>query len=133
MKNGENVVNIKYNFTNRMGITLRARHYWSKVNPLQFYELDEFGKVQNPTYPFTQNVKQNYNYLTVDMIYNWQFAQGSFFSIVWKDIAESFSRDFEKNYIRNLDKTMNGPQFNSLSLRVIYFLDYLTVKNRRKK
>ena len=132
VKNVENVLNIKYNFTNRMGITLRARHYWSKVNPLQFYELDTYGKVQTPTYPFTRNVKQNYNYMSVDMIYNWQFAQGSFFSIVWKDIAESFNRDFEKNYINNLDKTINGPQFNSLSLRVIYFLDYLTIKNSKK-
>ena len=131
----ENVLNIKYNFTNRMGFTIRARHYWSKVNPLQFYELDQYGKLQTPASPFTQNVNQNYNYLSVDMVYNWQFAQGSFFSIVWKGIGESFNRQFEKNYVKNLENTVNGPQFNSLSVRVIYFLDYLTFKNKvnRKK
>jgi len=129
----ENVMNIKYNFTNRMGLTLRARHYWSKVNPVQFYELDAYGKLQTPTSQFTQNVKQNYNYLSVDMVYNWQFAQGSFLSIVWKDIAESFNREFEKNYVKNLGNTINGDQFNSLSLRVIYFLDYLTVKRKTKR
>lgn len=129
----ENVLNIKYNFTNRMGLTLRARHYWSKVNPQQFYELDKFGNLQTPTDPFTQNVNQNYNYLSVDMVYNWQFAQGSFFSIVWKDIGESFNRQFEKNYVKNLGNTVKGEQFNSLSVRVIYFLDYLTFKNKRKK
>ncbi len=129
----ENIINIKYNFTNRMGLTLRARHYWSKVNPVEFYELDKFGKLQTPTTPFTQNVKQNYNYLSVDMVYNWQFAQGSFFSIVWKDIAESFNRNFEKNYSKNLGNTIDGSQFNSLSVRVIYFLDYLTVRDKFRK
>jgi len=131
----ENVLNIKYNFTNRMGITLRTRHYWSKVNPLQFYELDTYGDLKTPATPFTQNVRQNYNYLSVDMVYTWQFAQGSFFSIVWKDIGESFNREFESNYAKNFTRTIDGPQFNSLSLRVIYFLDYLTVRNKmnRKK
>ena len=129
----ENVVNIKYSFTNRMGLTLRARHYWSKVAPLQFYELDTYGKLQTPENPFTRNVNQNYNYLSVDMVYNWQFAQGSFFSIVWKDIGESFNRQFEKNYTKNLGNTISGDQFNSLSVRVIYFLDYLTMKRKLKK
>lgn len=128
----ENTMNIKYSFTNRMGLTLRARHYWSKVAPQQFYELDRNGKLQTPATPFTQNVNQNYNYLSVDMVYNWQFAQGSFFSVVWKDIGESFNRQFEKNYIKNLGKTIEGDQFTSLSVRVIYFLDYLTVKNKLK-
>jgi hypothetical protein len=129
----ENVINIKYNFTNKMGLTLRTRHYWSKVSPQQFYELDAYGKLQTPTNPFTKNVRQNYNYLSIDMLYNWQFAQGSFLSVVWKDIGESFSREFEKNYTKDLGNTINGDQFNSLSLRVIYFLDYLTVKRKLKK
>ncbi len=129
----ENVVSMKYSFTNRMGLTLRTRHYWSKVDPKQFYELDAYGDLQTPAIAFTRNVKQNYNYLSVDMVYNWQFAQGSFFSIVWKDIGESFNRQFEKNYIKNLGNTIEGNQFNSLSVRVIYFLDYLTIKNKKKK
>ncbi len=129
----ENVMNIKYNFTNKMGITLRGRHYWSKVRPFQFYELDKYGKLQTPANPFTQNVNQNYNYLSVDMVFNWQFAQGSFFSVVWKDIGENFDRKFEKDYFKNLGNTIEGNQFNSLSLRVIYFIDYLTAKNRLTK
>lgn len=131
----ENVLNIKYNFTNKMGLNLRARHYWSKVNPRQFYELDMNGGLIAPTRPgpITENVKQNYNFMSVDMVYNWQFAQGSFFSIVWKDIAETFNRDFEKNYMKNLGKTVSGDQYNSVSVRVIYFIDYLTAKNRLKR
>ena len=129
----ESVVNIKYNFNNKMGLTLRSRHYWSKVDPLQFYELNTTGNLQKPSVDFTKNVKQNFNYLTVDMVYNWEFAQGSFLSIVWKDIGEKFTRQFEKNYTTNLANTIGGSHYSSLSLRVIYFLDYLTFRNKMKK
>ncbi|HMO61903.1 MAG TPA: DUF5916 domain-containing protein [Ferruginibacter sp.] len=126
----ENVLTLKYNFTNRMGLNIRTRHYWSKVDPQQFYELDSYGDLKTPTTAFTRNVRQNYNFFSMDMVYTWQFAQGSFINIVWKDIAEDFNREFEKNYFSNFSRIINGPQFSSFSLRVIYFLDYLTVKNK---
>ena len=91
----ENVLGAKYSLP-KMGINLRIRHYWSKVAPQQFYQLNDFGKLVSPT-PLYENRNQNYNYLsTSDMVYTWQFTQGSFINIVWKDIAESFNRDFEK-------------------------------------
>jgi Domain of unknown function (DUF5916) len=129
----ENTLGFKYNFNNKMGITLRARHYWSKVSPQQFYELNNLGDMATPSVPFTQNVNQNYNYFSADLVYTWQFAQGSFINAVWKNIGESFNRDFEKNYFSNLDKTISGPQANSFSIRVIYFLDYLTARKQLAK
>jgi len=129
----ENVLGFKYSFTNKMGLTLRARHYWSKVDPRQFYELNKYGNLVTPTTPFTKNVNQNYNFFSVDMVYTWQFAQGSFINLVWKDVAETFGRTFEKNYVKNLANTTGGPQTNNFSVRVIYFLDYLTAKNKMKK
>ncbi len=129
----ENILGAKYSFTNKMGITLRIRHYWSKVAPQQYYQLDNYGKLITPTVAYTANRNQNYNYLSSDMVYTWQFAQGSFINIVWKDIAESFNRDFEKNYFANFDKTVSGPQANSFSVRVIYFLDYLTARKQLQK
>lgn len=129
----ENIFNIKYSFTNKMGLTFRARHYWSKVKPTQFYELDKNGNLQTPTNPFTKNVNQNYNFFSVDMVYTWQFAQGSFLTLAWKDVGESFTRSFEKDYFKNFGNTLSNPQSNSLSLRVIYFIDYVTAKNKWKR
>jgi hypothetical protein len=132
----ENILTAKYNFTNRMGLSLRTRHYWSKVNPKEFFELDQYGDLKQPENPFTGNVKQNYNFVSFDMVYTWQFAQGSFINLVWKNIDENFNRNFEKNYFDNFGKTIGGSgynnltQFNSFSVKVIYFLDYLTEKNR---
>lgn len=132
IKSIENSLNIKYNFTNRMGLSLSTTHNWSKVDPQQFYQLDAYGDLQPSTY--NGNLNQNFNYLSVDMIYSWQFAQGSFITLAWKDIGGNFeySGNFENKYLKNLGNTIDGHQFNSLSLRVIYFLDYLTVKNKLK-
>lgn len=129
----ENKLSAKYNFNNKMGITLRARHYMSKVKPKEFYELGWDGYLKTPTTPFSQNVNQNFNYFTVDMVYTWQFAQGSFIYLVWKDIASSFTQDFKNNYVSELKKTLDGPQANSFSVRVVYFLDYLTARKQMLK
>ena len=70
--------------------------------------------------------------MSADMIYTWQFAQGSFINLAWKGIGERDNKDFEPNYVKNLSNTIKGDQFNSLSVKVIYFLDYLTVRNKLK-
>lgn len=133
LRTTENILSAKYSFTNKMGITFRARHYFSKVKPVEFYELGTDGYLKTPTTEFTKNVNQNYNYFTIDMVYTWQFAQGSFVYVVWKDISESFSRNFERDYFKNFDRILNNPQANSLSIRVIYFLDYLTARKQMLK
>jgi hypothetical protein len=67
------------------------------------------------------------------MIYTWQFAPGSFINIVWKNSVYDF-RDFvEKNYLKNFSNTMETDQNNNLSLKVIYFLDYLNLKKLGKR
>ncbi len=141
-RNNQNIntsLNIKYNFTNKMGITLTTRHSWGKVQPLQFYVLSKAGNLETPDFAYNNNRNQNFNYLTTDLVYTWQFAQGSFFNIVWKNISSNFNRSFERNYATNLSKTFTDKdynsdiQFRSLSVKVIYFLDYLTVKNRKRR
>ncbi len=126
----ENLLGLKYNFNNKMGLTLRARHSFAKVNPQQFYLLNINGDAETTNY--TRNANQNFNFLSVDMLYNWQFTQGSFISLAWKDVGQNFSRSFEKNYSRNLSKVIGGNQFTSFSLRVIYFLDYATFRSKMK-
>ena len=132
VNNVENVLNLKYNFNNKTGVSLRARHSWTKVDPQQFYELNINGNLQTPSNPFTKNVNKNYNFLSIDMIYNKEFAPGSFITLAWKDIGQDFTEAFEKNYTSNLGNILSGKQFTSFSLKVIYFLDYVTFRNKIK-
>ena len=115
-----------------MGITFRGRHSFTKVSPQQFYQLDVNGNLNNPDNAFTKNRNQNFNFLAVDMLYNWQFKLGSFITLAWKDIGQNFSRSFEKNYFRNAGNIISGKQFTSFSLRVIYFLDYAEFRSKMK-
>ncbi len=126
----ENVINAKYNFTNRMGITLRMRHSWSKVQPMEFYNLNLDGSL-TPTI-YADNRNQNYNFFSSDLVYNWQFDQGSFLTVAWKQIGQNFSRTFASNYFKNLGNTVEGPQLSSVSVRLIYFIDYATLRGKYK-
>ena len=131
LSNVENNLNLKYNFNNKMGLTFLARHIFAKVEPVQFYDLDIKGDLQ-PNVFYNTNRNQNFNRLSADLLYNWQFAQGSFVTLGWKDIGSDFSRTFEKNYYSNLGNTISGKQFTSFSLKVIYFLDYATFRSKMK-
>ncbi|MFN0082994.1 MAG: DUF5916 domain-containing protein [Ferruginibacter sp.] len=128
----ENVLNLKYNFNNTMGLTFRGRHSFTKVNAQQYYQLDDNGNLKTPDNAFTQNRNQNFNFLAVDLLYNWQFKLGSFVTLAWKDIGENFSRSFQKDYFSNLGKVISGKQFTSFSLRIIYFFDYAEFRTKIK-
>jgi hypothetical protein len=40
----------------------------------------------------------------------------------------TFDRDIQFRYFKNFGRTIDAPQNNNLSLKIIYFLDYLDFK-----
>lgn len=128
----ENILSGKYNFTNMMGITIRVRHYFSSVDNKEFYTLQKNGTLI-PNTTFTGNTNQNVNFFNVDMVYTWQFAPGSFLNIVWKNAVLDFKDIVEPSYFKNFGNTIEADQNNNISLKVIYFLDYLQLKKKKIK
>ncbi len=128
----ENTLNIKYSFTNRMGLTLRVRHYWSKVHFTRLFNLEQNGNTEE-IFSASRNPDYNINFFNVDMIYTWQFAAGSFINIGWKNAEYLSDQSVEQRYYHNLRSTLRTPQQNNLSIKVIYFLDYLNLKKKDKK
>ncbi|HEY0356467.1 MAG TPA: DUF5916 domain-containing protein [Flavisolibacter sp.] len=126
----ENQLEMKYNFNSRMGLNIRARHYWSKVEYNRYFTLLQDGEL-GENHQYTGNANQNVNFFNVDMVYVWQFAPGSFLNIVWKDAAFTFTNHVERDYFKNLGNTIESEQNNNISIKLIYFLDYL--KLRKKK
>lgn len=126
----ENIFNIKYNFTNKMGLSFRVRHYWSKVMYNEFFNLESDGNLKN-TPTISGDPNYNVNYFNIDMVYTWQFAQGSFINLVWKDAASTFDNKVQEHYLKNFRNTWSEPQANSFSIRVIYYLDYLNLKSKK--
>jgi len=130
-----NVLSASYIFTNRMGLTLRARHYWSTVKYNSFHILDEKGYLTPSTYDGLDVDGEslhntNFNAFTVDMAYRWVFAPGSEISLVFKSNLLAFDNDVSKSYTSNFENTLESPLAKSLSLKVLYYIDYLSLKKK---
>jgi hypothetical protein len=127
VKTVDNTLFLKYNFTNRMGLTFRARHYASVVHNKTYFDLNDDGSLRPK--PGYEGTNRNVNYFNVDMVYTWQFAPGSFLNVVWKNATYHNSDLIDVHYFQNLHSTLQADQNNNVSLKVIYFLDYLRVKS----
>ena len=103
----ENVLSVKYNFNNKMGLTFRARHYWSSVDNQQFFSLASDGNLTKLT-GISKNVNNNVNYFNIDMVYTWQFALGSFLNVVWKNSINTYDQDLSGGYFKNAGTTFHA-------------------------
>ena len=128
-----NTVNSTFTFTNRMSFNIRLRHYVSNVQYRDFSRLRPGGE-ETPVLGYERNRDNTFNAFNIDAVYSWWFAPGSQVSIVWKNASASF---FEASaatplYFDNLNSTINTPHNNSVSIKVLYFLDYLAVRPKRR-
>ncbi|GAA4326486.1 DUF5916 domain-containing protein [Flaviaesturariibacter amylovorans] len=129
----EQILFFKYNFNNRSGVTLRARHYWSGFEVKELLVLQTDGSVKPMTADPATFYHQNFNLFNLDAVYTLQFAPGSFLNVVWKSMGNSYTdAGFERKYFRNIDATFDAPQNNNFSVKVIWFLDYLDLKRWKK-
>lgn len=127
----ENTMDAKYSFSNKMGISLGIRHYWSDRRNKDFYVLNSVGYLDRYTGATLQNLDRNYNVFNIDFMYLWQFSPGSELSITYKNAAETNEKFYSKGYGRNIDYVLSGPQNNSLSIKVLYYVDYLNLIKKR--
>ena len=127
-----NLLTIRYILKLNMSVDVRVRHYWDRAQYKDYYSLGEDGRINlNPDYHEYNNF--NYNVFNVDLVYNWFFAPGSNLSLVYKNNIENESDYVYSNYRNNFSNTLNAPQTNSISLKLLYFIDYLSLQKERKK
>ncbi|MFP4093474.1 MAG: DUF5916 domain-containing protein [Cyclobacteriaceae bacterium] len=117
-----NIFNTKYTFNNRMGLTFRMRHYWSAAEYDEFYTLGNKGELLNSDYD--GNEDRNFNAFNIDMVYTYVFAPASEISVVWKNSVASDEELIRHGYVNNVEALSNLAQNNSISVRVLYFIDY---------
>ena len=128
----ENSFDAKYTLSNLMGFTVVLRHYWSDRRNKEFFLLKSDGNLSNYEGVNLTGTDRNYNVFNIDLIYTWQFAPGSTLSVSYKDAAETYDTFYTQRYNRNLDGILSSPQNNSLSVKVLYYVDYLNLKKKRK-
>ena len=128
-----NILNIRYVFNTKISVNLRIRHYWSKAEYLSYYTLTRDGDLLPAVY--TENADVNFNAFNLDLQFLWYFAPGSELSLVWKNNILNQGNIPAPGYIDALQETFSSPSANSISVRVLYYLDYIYLKRwfRKKK
>jgi len=124
-----NTLETSYIFNNRSSLSLRLRHYLSTVSYSKFMLLKENGEMDE-NISYNKNNNQSYNAFTIDFIYTWQFLPGSELSLAWKNAIFSDKEWAEQRYFQNLHATIQDKQINNLSIKILYYLDYLSLKRK---
>jgi hypothetical protein len=119
-----------YKFTNRMSLSFRMRHYWSKARYHKYYQLGSDGYLN--TYAYQNDHDVNFNAFNIDMVYYWQFAPGSELNVVWKNAVLKRENGVNNDYYDNFRNSLNSQQNNTVSIKVLYYIDYLTLKRTIK-
>lgn len=134
-KDATSVLSGIYNFTPRINLTLRLRHYWSHVPVKRTVYLDNSGN-PSPIMSFTSYQHMNVNYLNADAFFTWDFRYGSRLIIGYKNwIGEDYTGivdgDRHNKYFSNLSQTLTLMHGNELTVRFIYFLDYNQLRKKK--
>jgi hypothetical protein len=132
----EQSLGVDYTITNRLGMTFRLRHYNAKIKYNSFYELLDNGLL-NPLEDYSGNdingmsaYDINYNAFTIDMLLRWVFLPGSELNFVWKNSIFTSNSSVEQRYWETLNNTLQNGPINTLSLKVIYWLDSQYLKKK---
>ncbi|MCB0635876.1 MAG: carbohydrate binding family 9 domain-containing protein [Lewinella sp.] len=121
----ETTFRTNYTFNANMALSFRLRHYWSKVVYNAFHLLDDEGYLGDTDYH--ENNDGDFDAFNIDLVYRWRFAPGSDIFVVWKNSISNFQELPSADYWRNLNGLFREPQDNSISIKIIYFLDYASL------
>ena len=129
--NIENIFSGIYNFTPRINLTARLRHYWSKVPYNRFANVTSTGDYDYTT-SFTKP-DENVNYFNVDAFFTWDFKLGCRVILGYKNWLgddEYLDPATNKTYFRNFTQVFNLQHANEVTLKFIYFLDYNQLRKK---
>jgi len=131
-------VRASYIFNNKMALNLNLRHYWSTATYDKLYNLDSDGSITEIQYDEGKkaskvlNENTSFNAFNIDLGFRWRFAPGSDINVVWKNVIAQNGDPLERNYFKDVEQTLESPQINNLSIRVLYFIDYLSLKKKNR-
>ena len=126
-----NSMESSFKFTNRMLLNFRLRHYWRSLDYKKLYDLKKTGYLSDELNYSKTEIDQanlNYNAFNLYLQYLWHFAPGSELSVVWKNNIYATSEDIPMGYFNNLEDVLSSSQVNSISVKLIYYLDYQQMK-----
>ena len=133
-----NKISTEFLFTNRMSVDVQFRHYWQQVRYINFATLEDDAIMSTTAYnPIEDNGESahntSYNAFTLDVNYRWVFIPGSELRIVYKNNIFYSKTELDESYFRTFDSLFNQPQINSISMKLLFFIDVLYFRSNRLK
>lgn len=125
----ENVFTSDYILRNDLYFSFRMRQYWSRGQYAGFYALQQDGLLdRNQEHTLGQTRDFNFNSFNIDLVFTWLFAPGSSLNVVWKNAILHEKSGIVNSYFDNFGLLWDSPQYNSLSLKILYHLDYQQIR-----
>jgi hypothetical protein len=129
----ETILSGIFNFTPRLNLTARLRHYWSYVPYNRFAYVDAAGREvpRSATLP-PPDTDANVNYFNLDGFLTWDFRLGSRIIVGYKNwVGNPYGIAAQPRYFENLKRQFSASHGNELTLKFIYFLDYNQLRRKR--
>jgi hypothetical protein len=133
IKTNNVVVGAQYNFTPRMNWNIRLRHNWTNITNRSFHTLKGNSNGDWNDIAFVDGKNNNFNQFNIDMFYTWDFKWGSRLTLGWKNAlgGNVYIDPYKKaGYVKNVDAIFNNPHSNEVTLKIVYYLDYLSLKKK---
>ncbi|HOZ30298.1 MAG TPA: DUF5916 domain-containing protein [Bacteroidales bacterium] len=128
-----NSIDLSYVFTNKLSTTFELRHYVSSVDYYKYFDLMSDGSLSERT-DYQLEGDYNFNIFNFDLLLSWNFLPGSYLSVMWKNqifasgnIPESIQMP---GYFDSFKNVWAEPQANTFSIKLIYYLDYSSLRTK---
>jgi hypothetical protein len=124
-----NTLSGNYNFNPFHSLSLTFRHYWDTViYDEQLFTLLDNGRLTTDSGYTVSNVSDNpnINFSTwnIDLSYSWQFVQGSFLTVLYRNQLFNNDENIDDNFNESLDLLFAQPVQHTVSVRLQYFIDW---------
>jgi hypothetical protein len=124
-----NTLNGLFAFSAKSSLNLRVRHYWRWVKYNNYFELNSDGTISSPL-GINLNRDLTYGLFNIDLSYQWNFAPGSLLSVVWKNAIVNESNMVSTSFNNSFSDLLSSPHYNSISLKLLYYIDYQTIRKK---
>lgn len=121
-----NVLSGSYVISNKIDLSFKLRYHFDQVENTQFKNLTKEGYLKDSFFYDNENI--NYTIWTANLQCNWWFAPGSQISLVWNQTISNYDQLMRNHWTENVEHSFSLPQENSLSMKIIYYLDYLYLR-----
>jgi len=133
----ENTISGTLNFNSLNSLTLSFRNYWSTATYKEdLLTLAQNGDLNNTGHSLTSldiDPNRNFNIWNLDLSYQWQFAPGSQLIALYRNQLFNSTSASEYSFSDSLKDLFDQDIQHTFSLKMIYFLDYNSLKGVFKK